>query len=81
MHYKLYGALYHHGESAGSAYYTVDVLHQDGDSDTEEAWLHIDNEAVSAVRNEDVFRAQDNERDDDRCVYMLFYCRTSPTQT
>jgi ubiquitin carboxyl-terminal hydrolase 10 len=79
-HYKLYGVLYHHGESAGSGHYTVDVLHPNGDSDSGEAWLHIDDETVSAVRHEDVFGDHDNERVDDRCAYMLFYSRTGPTQ-
>jgi ubiquitin carboxyl-terminal hydrolase 10 len=79
-HYNLYGVLYHHGESAGSGHYTVDVLHPNGDSDSGEAWLHIDDETVSAVRHEDVFGDHDNERVDDRCAYMLFYSRTGPTQ-
>jgi ubiquitin carboxyl-terminal hydrolase 10 len=77
-HYKLYGVLYHHGESAGSGHYTVDVLHPNGDSDSGEGWLHIDDEAVSAVRHEDVFEGY---RVDDWCAYMLFYSRTAPTQT
>jgi ubiquitin carboxyl-terminal hydrolase 10 len=81
VHYKLYGVLYHHGESAGSGHYTVDVLHPNGDSGSEEAWLHIDDEAVSAVRHEDVFRGHENEQVGNRCAYMLFYCRTGPTQT
>ena len=80
MRYKLYGVLYHHGESAGGGHYTVDVLHQNGDSSSGEAWLHIDDEAVGALRHEDVFEGQENERVDDRCVYMLFYCRTAPAQ-
>jgi ubiquitin carboxyl-terminal hydrolase 10 len=75
-HYKLYGALYHHGESAGSGHYTVDVLHPNGDSASGEAWLHIDDEAVSAVKHGEMFGGHDNERMDD--VYMLFYCRTTP---
>jgi hypothetical protein len=33
---------------------------------------------VSAVRHEDVFEGHDNKRLDDRCAYMLFYCRTAP---
>jgi ubiquitin carboxyl-terminal hydrolase 10 len=74
--YKLRGVLYHHGESAGSGHYTADVLHQNGDSGSGEAWLHIDDEAVSAVRDEDVFADNEMERVDDRCAYMLFYCRT-----
>ena len=45
--------------------------------------LHIDDEAVSAVRRGEVVRpgGRDNQRvgSDDRCAYMLFYCRTTPT--
>jgi ubiquitin carboxyl-terminal hydrolase 10 len=81
VHYKLYGVLYHHGESAGSGHYSVDVLHPNGGSACGEAWLHIDDETVSAVRDEDVFGGHDNEPVDGRCAYMLFYCRTAPTQT
>ena len=81
VYYKLYGVLYHHGRSAGSGHYTVDVLHSYGDSDHGEAWLHIDDEAVGAVRHEDVFGGHDDVRVGERCAYMLFYCRTAPTQT
>jgi len=81
VHYKLYGVLYHHGESAGSGHYSVDVLHRNGDSGSGEAWLHIDDETVSVVRREDAFGDHDNERVDDRSVHTLFYCRTVPTQT
>ena len=49
VHYKLYGVLYHHGDSAGRGHYTVDVLHLNGDNGGGEAWLRIDDEAVSAV--------------------------------
>jgi len=77
LHYKLYGVLYHHGQSADSGHYTVDVLHPNGDGGTGEGWLHIDNEAVSPVRHEDVFC--DTEHDE-RCAYLLVYCRT-PTET
>ncbi|KAI0272065.1 hypothetical protein BGY98DRAFT_1179226 [Russula aff. rugulosa BPL654] len=73
-HYKLYGVLYHHGESAGSGHYTVDLLHPNGDGGTEEYWLHIDNEAVSPMRHEDVFGEHGAER---AAAYLLFYCRTS----
>jgi ubiquitin carboxyl-terminal hydrolase 10 len=81
VYYKLYGVLYHHSKSAASGHYTVDVLHPYGDSGDGEAWIHIDDETVSAVRHEDVFGGQDNERVDERCAYMLFYCRTGPSQT
>jgi hypothetical protein len=43
--------------------------------------LHIDDEAVGAVRHEDVFGGHDDVRVGERCAYMLFYCRTAPTQT
>ena len=81
VHYKLYGVLYHHGESAGSGHHTVDVLHTYGDGGVGEAWLHIDDEAVSSVRHEEVFVGHDDERVADRCVYMLFYCRATRTRT
>ena len=80
VHYKLYGVLYHHGESAASGHYTVEVLHPNGDC-SEEGWLHIDDEAVNAVRHEDVFGIDDNERMDNPCAYLLFYCRTAPAWT
>jgi ubiquitin carboxyl-terminal hydrolase 10 len=81
VRYKLHGVLHHHGKSAGSGHYTVDVLHRNGDSGNGEAWLHVDDEIVSVVQPEDVFGNGDNERVDDRCAYMLFYCRTALTQT
>ncbi|KAI0274429.1 hypothetical protein BGY98DRAFT_1098972 [Russula aff. rugulosa BPL654] len=81
-HYKLYGILYHHGESAGSGHYTVDVLHPNGDGDSGEGWLHIDDETVNPMRHEDVFGEHSTERAaDERCAYILFYCRTSPIRT
>ena len=78
VHYKLFGVLYHHGESTGSGHYTVDVLHQNRNDGNEEDWLHIDDESVKAVGHEDVFGGDDNERMDNQCTYMLFYCRTAP---
>ena len=80
-HYKLYGVLYQQGESAGSGRYAVDVLHPNGDSDSGEAWLHIDDEAVSVVQHEEMFGSRDNERGEDRSAYMLFYCRTASAGT
>ena len=81
-HYKLFGVLHHHGESAGGGHYTVDVLHPNGDVEAGEVWLHIDDEAVSPMRHEDVFGEDDAERvADERCTYLLFYCRTSPMRT
>ena len=79
--YKLYGVLYHHRESAGSGHYTVDVLHPKEDSSGGDCWLHIDDEAVRVVRHEDMFGTHDNEQVDDRCAYMLFYCRIASTGT
>jgi ubiquitin C-terminal hydrolase len=81
VHYKLHGVLYHHGESANSGRYTVDVLHLNGESGSGEVWLHSDDEAVSTVQHKDVFGGHDNERVDDGCAYMLFYCRTASSQT
>jgi hypothetical protein len=46
-----------------------------------EAWLHIDDEGVSAVRRDEVFGGHNDERVDGRCVYMLFYCRTASIRT
>ena len=80
--YKLFGVLYHHGESVGGGHYTVDVLHPNGDGEAGGVWLHIDDEAVSPMRHEDVFWMHDAERViDERCTYILFYCRTSPMHT
>ena len=73
--YKLYGVLYHHGDSAGSGHYTVDVLHSSEDSGSREVWLHIDDEAVRVVPYEEVFGDHVNEQMDDHCAYMLLYCR------
>ena len=53
-----------HDKSTGSEHYAVEVLHSDGDSGNGEAWLHVDNVAVSAVQHEDVF---DDERVNDEC--------------
>ena len=77
--YKLYGVLYHHGQLADSGHYTVDVLQSEGGGSVE-SWMHVDNEAVSAVQHGDVFGGGDNENEDDRCAYMLFYYRIAPAQ-
>jgi ubiquitin carboxyl-terminal hydrolase 10 len=80
-HYKLYGVLYYHGESTGNGHYSVDVLHSSGDGGGGEAWLHIDDEGAGTVRHDGVFGGHGNEQVDDRCPYMLVYCRTAPTPT
>ncbi|KAI9446193.1 hypothetical protein H4582DRAFT_1904182 [Lactarius indigo] len=90
--YTLYGVLYHHGVSAGGGHYTLDVLHPNPRGGTSsggvaggnsgEAWLHIDDETVSAVQHEDVFgRGNGKERNDDRCAYLLFYRRAALART
>ena len=63
--------------------YTVDVLHPNahGGSGGEETWLHIDDESVSSMRYEDVFRRHGNECADDRCAYLLFYCRRTTSES
>lgn len=80
VHYKLYGVLYHYGESAEGGHYTVDVLHSnEGDGSDRGAWLHIDDEVVTAMRHEDIFGGHDNGTVGGRCTYMLFYCRAART--
>jgi ubiquitin carboxyl-terminal hydrolase 10 len=80
--YKLYGILYHHGESAGSGHYTVNVLRPNEYGDAGEVWLHIDDETVSPVQHGDVFGEDGTERAaDERCAYLLFYYRTSDIGT
>ncbi|CAK5278168.1 unnamed protein product, partial [Mycena citricolor] len=65
--YRLFGAIYHHGLSAGGGHYTLDVLHGEG-------WVRIDDELVSDVRPADVFGAA-NFKEETRCAYLLFYRR------
>jgi ubiquitin carboxyl-terminal hydrolase 10 len=69
--YKLYGVLYHVGESASGGHYSADVLSEDD-------WLHIGEEGVSVVQPEDMFEGHDNEQVDSQCAHMLIYCRTAP---
>ena len=76
--YTLYGVLYHHGVSASEGHYTIDVLRPNGNN---EVWLHFNDETVSAVRQEDVFKTYGDEGADDRCPYMLFYSRNPLTGT
>lgn len=74
--YKLFGALYHHGQSASGGHYTLDVLHPTRFTSPggrpREGWIRIDDELASDVRHEDVFGG---ERDDNRSAYLLFYRR------
>ena len=82
VRYKLYGVLYHHGESASSGHYSVDVLRPNEDSGSGEAWLRIDDEAVSPVPHQEVFMGHvDDWGNDRRCAYMLFYSRIASAQT
>jgi ubiquitin carboxyl-terminal hydrolase 10 len=50
--YTLYGVLCHHGISTSDGPYTVYVLHPNRNDGSGEGWLHIDDESVSAMRNE-----------------------------
>lgn len=72
--YQLFGALYHHGQSASGGHYTLDVLHPNRDMNDRprQAWIRIDDELVSDVRPDDVFGGTPR---DDRCAYLLFYRR------
>ncbi|KAM5538092.1 hypothetical protein V8D89_008289 [Ganoderma adspersum] len=72
--YELFGVLYHHGMSAHGGHYTLDVLHPNRElSDRPRpAWIRIDDELVSDLRQEDVFGGQERE---DRQPYLLFYRR------
>jgi ubiquitin carboxyl-terminal hydrolase 10 len=79
--YKLYGVLYHHDDSTGKGHYSVDVLHPDGDGDTGEVWLHIDDETVTQMGREDVFGEHGEQVADERCAYLLLYCRASSIGT
>ncbi|KAJ3530235.1 hypothetical protein NM688_g7738 [Phlebia brevispora] len=78
--YQLFGALYHHGQSASGGHYTLDVLHPNRDMNDRprQAWIRIDDELVSDMRPEDVFGGQER---DDRCAYLLFYRRLGPAKT
>ena len=51
VHYKLYGCLTTRVSPAVSGHHAVDELHPNGDGGCGEAWLHSDDEAVSAVRH------------------------------
>ena len=59
----------------------MDVLDPNTHGSCKEAWLRIDDEIVSTVRQEDVFGRHDKERTDDQCAYLLFYRRSASTQT
>ncbi|KAJ6491869.1 hypothetical protein DFH09DRAFT_1208038, partial [Mycena vulgaris] len=56
------------GVSAAGGHYTLDVLH------AARGWVCIDDEPVSDLRAEDVFRVE-REREEGRCAYLLFYRR------
>lgn len=70
--------VYHHGQSASGGHYTLDVLHSNRDMNDRprEAWIRIDDELVSDIHAKDVFETQDAN---DRCAYLLFYRRMTPT--
>ncbi|KAG6809225.1 hypothetical protein H0H92_001104 [Tricholoma furcatifolium] len=69
--YKLFGALYHHGQSASGGHYTLDVLHPGRNA--VEGWMRIDDELVSDVHLGDVFAPQHD--DESKAAYLLFYRR------
>ncbi|KAG6844353.1 hypothetical protein H0H87_007578 [Tephrocybe sp. NHM501043] len=69
--YKLFGALYHHGQSASGGHYTLDVLHPGRNA--LDGWMRIDDELVSDVHLGDVFAPQHD--DESKAAYLLFYRR------
>ncbi|KAG5651291.1 hypothetical protein H0H81_009190 [Sphagnurus paluster] len=75
VRYKLFGVVYHHGQSAAGGHYTLDVLHgaRYPGARAPEGWMRLDDELVSDVRAEDVF-APDGA-DEGRAAYLLFYRR------
>ncbi|KAF5368763.1 hypothetical protein D9615_010401 [Tricholomella constricta] len=72
--YKLFGVVYHHGQSASGGHYTLDVLHSAryAGAQSPEGWMRLDDELVSDVRPEDVFAPFPEEG---KAAYLLFYCR------
>ncbi|KAF8077550.1 hypothetical protein FPV67DRAFT_1603374 [Lyophyllum atratum] len=71
--YRLFGVVYHHGQSASGGHYTLDVLHPA--RPIPEGWMRIDDELVSDLRADDVFGAQDRQEEEGKAAYMLFYQR------
>lgn len=67
--YRLTGVVYHHGLSPSGGHYTADVLHQ-----TQDKWYRIDDNNVTEIRQEDVFKRGD-EASDSKTAYILIYQR------
>lgn len=84
--YKLFGVLYHHGMTASGGHYTLDVLHPNRDCTAppvkpREAWLRLDDEAVSDVSSEEVFGGEKEGEGAGRCAYLLFYRKVVPARS
>jgi hypothetical protein len=77
-HHHCPPSVLHHGLSASSGHYTLDVLRLECFLDAglsmigRQGWVHIDSGIVSEVRLEDVFGGVGR---DDRCVYLLSYAQ------
>lgn len=50
--YRLIGVVYHHGKTASTGHYTVDVRRQDGQN-----WIRMDDTIIRRVRSDDVAEA------------------------
>ena len=79
--YKLYGVLYHHSGSAGSGGAIRLMFVTLTETAVVEKLGYTSTTKVSAVRHNEVFGGHNVEWVDDRCVYMLFYCRTASIRT
>ncbi|GLB34542.1 putative cysteine proteinase [Lyophyllum shimeji] len=71
--YRLFGVVYHHGQSAAGGHYTLDVLHPARAA--AEGWMRVDDELVSDLRPADVFGSQERQEDEGKAAYLLFYQR------
>ncbi|ORX34811.1 hypothetical protein BD324DRAFT_653068 [Kockovaella imperatae] len=78
--YRLFGVVYHHGNSASGGHYTVSVSRQDAGG-----WIHFDDESVSTVPVEQVIVSPEEAKEGrsgyvgvgqrEKCAYLLFYLR------
>ncbi|KAK9479399.1 hypothetical protein V1514DRAFT_328528 [Lipomyces japonicus] len=68
--YRLFGVVYHHGNSTEGGHYTVDLHHRQSNS-----WINLDDTTITQIRPEQVDTAYDPADSDQRTAYLLFYER------